>query len=87
MEKESLRVYANGDLSLQQHPIALGSALTHPHITTDFSEAQLELITGTYPSASACIDELTEIHCYVYQHINDELLWSASMPCVMPDDT
>ena len=30
------------------HPPALGSALTHPHITTDFSEAQLELITGVH---------------------------------------
>src|SRR2546427_159643 len=46
IEKESLRVRSDGALSQAPHPPALGSPLTHPHITTDFSEAQLELITG-----------------------------------------
>ena len=44
LEKESLRSQANGRLVTTPHPIALGSALTHPHITTDFSESQVELI-------------------------------------------
>ena len=86
IEKESLRVEVNGTLSSTPHPKALGSALTHPKITTDFSEAQLELITGTHSSAKSCIDELTETHCYVYKHIEDEMLWSTSMPCVAPHD-
>ena len=38
IEKESLRSLASGKLALTPHPAALGSALTHPHITTDFSE-------------------------------------------------
>ncbi|MDH5537465.1 MAG: glutamate--cysteine ligase, partial [Betaproteobacteria bacterium] len=46
IEKESLRVEPDGGLSDRPHPAALGSALAHPHITTDYSEAQLELITG-----------------------------------------
>jgi hypothetical protein len=37
IEKESLRAQANGSLALTPHPAALGSALTHPSITTDFS--------------------------------------------------
>lgn len=46
IEKEGLRVLPTGDLALTPHPAALGSALTHPHITTDYSESQIELITG-----------------------------------------
>ena len=48
IEKESLRATAEGALAVTPHPQALGSALTHPHITTDYSEAQLELITGAW---------------------------------------
>ena len=71
----------DGTLATTPHPARLGSALTHPHITTDFSEAQLELITGVHGSADACLDELTAIHQAVYRAIGDELLWCASMPC------
>jgi glutamate--cysteine ligase len=86
IEKESLRVRPDGSLALTPHPRALGSALTHPHITTDFSEAQLELITGVHESADACRDELVRIHRFVYERIGDELLWCASMPCKLPDE-
>ena len=34
IEKESLRVRPDGNLSQAPHPIGLGSALTHPLITT-----------------------------------------------------
>ena len=68
------------------HAPALGSALTHPHITTDFSEAQLELITGVHASAEACLEELERIHQFVYRNIGGEILWSASMPCNLPAD-
>ena len=86
IEKESLRALAGGGLALTPHPTALGSALTHPHITTDYSEAQLELITGAHASAEACIEEITQIHQAVYRAIGDELLWVASMPCGLPTD-
>ncbi len=84
VEKESLRVRADGGLATTPHPPPLGSALTHPRITTDFSESQLELITGVHTSAEACVRELTEIHQVVYRAIGDELLWCASMPCGLP---
>ncbi len=84
IEKESLRVQPDGMLATTPHPARLGSALTHPHITTDFSESQLELITGVHGSADACLEELTEIHQFVYRVIGDELLWPASMPCRLP---
>src|SRR6266705_2781668 len=81
IEKESLRVRPDGSLSSVPHPQALGAALTHPHITTDFSESQLELITGPHERVDACLEELTEIHKVVYRAIGDEVLWCASMPC------
>lgn len=81
-----MRVKPDGSLATTRHPPALGSALTHPYITTDFSEAQLELITGVHTSAETCLDELKRIHQFVYRHIDDEVLWCASMPCGLPDE-
>jgi glutamate--cysteine ligase len=86
IEKESLRVQPDGKLATTPHPALLGSALTHPHITTDFSESQVELITGVHSNADACLQELTEIHQVVYRAMGDELLWAASMPCRLPVD-
>jgi glutamate--cysteine ligase len=84
IEKESLRVTPQGSLALTPHPASLGSALKHPHITTDFSESQLELITGVHPGAAACLAELERIHQFVYHRIGDEVMWCASMPCGLP---
>jgi glutamate--cysteine ligase len=86
IEKESLRVRPDGALAMTPHPRGLGSALTHPHITTDFCEAQLELITGVHASAEACLEELTQIHQVVFRNIEDEMLWCSSMPCGLPAD-
>src|SRR4029077_14524851 len=86
IEKESLRVRPDGTLAQTLHPQALGATLTHPHITTDFSESQLELITGVHASVEACLEELTHIHQVVYKHIGEEILWCASMPCNLPAD-
>lgn len=86
VEKESLRVLPDGSLAQTPHPAALGSALTHPCITTDFSESQVELITGVHDSAESCLQELTRIHQFVYRAMEDERLWVASMPCRLPTD-
>ena len=86
VEKEGLRVKADGTLADTPHPAGLGSALTHEHITTDFSESQLELITGVHADIDGCLRELTEIHQVVYRQIGDELLWCSSMPCKLPGD-
>jgi glutamate--cysteine ligase len=89
IEKESLRVLPGGALALTPHPAALGSALTHSRITTDYSESQLELITGAHADVQACVQELTEVHQFVYrvlQEAGGEMLWVASMPCGLPTD-
>src|SRR5262245_40070968 len=90
IEKESLRAHPDGSLATTPHPEVLGSPLTHAHITTDFSESQLELITGARPSVDAMLKELTFIHQVVYRALTrdgrDEILWCASMPCQLPPD-
>ncbi len=89
IEKESLRSLAQGSLALTPHPAALGSPLTHPHVTTDFSESQLELVTGAHADTEACLAELTHIHqavCRVLAAEGDEMMWVSSMPCGLPTD-
>jgi glutamate--cysteine ligase len=86
IEKESLRATPEGGLAMTPHPQALGSALTHPHITTDYSEAQLELITGVHAAPETCLEELMQIHQFTYRALGDEMLWVSSMPCNLPAD-
>ena len=93
IEKESLRAQPGGALALTPHPAALGSALTHPSITTDFSESQVELVTAAHKGLSegvdATLDELTQIHQFTYRAmkaLGDEMLWVSSMPCGLPTD-
>jgi glutamate--cysteine ligase len=86
IEKESLRARADGTIALTPHPAALGSPLMHPRITTDFSESQLELVTGVHGSVAGCLDELRQIHDAVAHAIGDEMLWVSSMPCGLPAD-
>ena len=84
IEKEGLRARENACLAQTPHPAALGSAMTHPRITTDFSESQLELITGVHGSADDCVTEIREIHQVVCRHLGDEVMWGSSMPCRLP---
>lgn len=86
IEKESLRVSEDGKIAKTPHPRALGSALTHPAITTDYSEALIELITPPLPTAQAALEALTDIHTFVYSKLDDELLWATSMPCAVEGD-
>ena len=83
IEKEGLRTTATGEIAQTPHPTKLGSALTHPSITTDYSEALLEFITPALQSPEAAIDCLRDIHAFVYSNIGDELIWPASMPCIL----
>lgn len=86
IEKESLRVTPEGRLAQTPHPAALGSALTHPEITTDYSENLLEFITPALTSVTEVLDCLDRLHRYTYRHMGDELLWVNSMPCVLGDE-
>ena len=87
IEKESLRVRPDGTLAATPHPAGLGSALTHPHVTTDFSEAQLELITGVHAGVESCLEELTAIHQARLPADRRRAAVGASMPCGLPRTT
>lgn len=86
LEKESLRVGPYGSIAQTPHPIALGSALTHPWITTDYSEALLEFITPPLGKPAEAVRYLRDLQHFVYLNIDHELLWSSSMPCVVPGE-
>ncbi len=83
LEKENLRVNPLGYIAQTGHPAAIGSALTHPWITTDYAEALLELITPPQAHAPHALDFLLDLKTFVYQQLQDELLWTNSMPCIL----
>ncbi len=86
LEKESLRVSRDGKIAQTPHPRALGSALTHPQITTDYSEALLEFVTPPVADLGETLRTLHDIHAFAYQNLDDELLWATSMPCIVDGD-
>ncbi|MGH8218514.1 MAG: glutamate--cysteine ligase [Steroidobacteraceae bacterium] len=83
VEKESLRVTPAGRIAQTAHPRALGSALTSEHITTDFSEALIELVTPPFTASWELTQYLLDLHQFVYRHLGEELLWATSMPCLI----
>ena len=85
IEREGLRVSGNAHISNEPHPSVFGKALTHPHITTDFSEALLEYITPVYSQIDEMFDFLGQLHRYTAQHMGSEVLWAGSMPCLLGD--
>ncbi|MGJ8525407.1 Glutamate--cysteine ligase [Halomonadaceae bacterium LMG 33818] len=83
VEKEGLRVEPDGHVSQQPHPLELGSKLTHPYITTDYSEALLEYVTPVFCKPSKALEFLVDLHRFTYQYIGKELVWPASMPALL----
>ena len=86
LEKESLRLSPEGRIAQTPHPAGLGSALTHPWITTDYSEALIELITPPSPRAEDTLAFLSDIHAFVQHHLEDEVLLATSMPIGLAGD-
>src|SRR6266702_4034191 len=86
VEKESLRVEPSGALTQTMHPRLLGSALTNEHITTDYSESLIELVTPAFTTSWELLQYLLDLHQFVYRHLGDELLWATSMPGAIERD-
>src|SRR5215472_16515785 len=86
VEKESLRVRPSGALAQTMHPRLLGSALTNEHITTDYSESLIELVTPAFTTSWELLQYLLDLHQFVYRHLDDELLWATSMPGAIEKD-
>jgi glutamate--cysteine ligase len=86
VEKESLRVSLDGYIEQSEHPRELGSTLTHEHITTDYSEALIELVTPAFHESWELLQYLCDLHQFVYRHLGEQLLWATSMPCIIDGD-
>jgi len=86
LEKESLRVAVDGGIAQTPHPPALGSALTHPSITTDYSEALIEMVTPPFNHFCDTLEFLDDTHRFIYSQLDNEILWATSMPCVVEGD-
>jgi glutamate--cysteine ligase len=87
LEKECLRVGRDGHLSDSPHSPRYGSALTHPWLTTDYSEALLEFVTPPLAHNESGLAFLDDLHAFVVQEQDaDEFLWPASMPCIVAAD-
>lgn len=85
IERETLRVNQDGSLAQTPHPVALGAALTHPWITTDFSESLLEFITPASADLELTLAQLADIHRFTLKKLQQERIWPASMPCYITD--
>lgn len=86
VERETLRVDKEGNLALTKHPKVFECKISHPYITTDFSESQIELITPTLNSIEEAYSYLNLLYDIVALEIKDEYLWPQSMPCSIPED-
>ena len=85
VEREGLRVDCQGNLVQSPHPQELGSSLTNPFITTDFSEAQIEYTSLPNSSQQELLKELEALCHFVRLKLEaDEYLWPLSMPARLP---
>lgn len=83
VERETLRITPAGTLSQTPFPSTIGSALTHPWITTDFAESMLEFITPVNTNIDYMLKFLQDLHRFANQQIGSELMWPLSMPCFL----
>ncbi len=86
IEKEGLRVTEQSHIAQSRHPESLGSTLTHPTITTDYSEALLEFITPTHVNIDESVNYLSQLHSFVLRNDSNDVIWPASMPCQLDGD-
>ena len=84
LEKESIRTDANGNTARTPHPTPLGAPLTHPNITLDFAEPQIEFVTPPFAREQSMRSFLKKLHDWTARHIGKELLWPLSMPPKLP---
>ncbi|MDT1996525.1 bifunctional glutamate--cysteine ligase/glutathione synthetase [Carnobacterium divergens] len=88
IEKEGLRVTESGKLALTPHPTIFGNRSYNPHIQTDFSESQLELVTAPTESTQTMNRWLMAIHDVVERSLPlNEYIWPMSMPIGLPAES
>ncbi|MEX0962311.1 MAG: bifunctional glutamate--cysteine ligase GshA/glutathione synthetase GshB [Simkaniaceae bacterium] len=86
IEREAFRVDLNGKISTKNHPFILGNKFTHPSITCDYAEAQLELITPPFKSCTSSLKFIEKLQGFICHSNPNELLWPLSMPPALSKD-
>src|SRR6202000_1802332 len=86
VEKETLRVRPDGTFATTLDPRSLGAALANGHLSNDFSESLIELVTPAFTTSWELLQYLLDLHQFVYRHLGDELMWATSMPCAIARD-
>lgn len=87
LERESLRINQENKVAQTNHPDKLGNRSFHPYIQTDYSEAQIELITPIGKTTQDALRTLGAITDVAGRSINqDEYLWPLSMPPKLGED-
>ena len=76
IEREGLRIDAQGNLSQKPHPFSP----EEKQITVDFAEAQVELITGVHSATRGAYEELERLQARLFQAQSQESLWPFSLP-------
>ena len=84
LEREALRVTAEGRMALSPHPFPPD----HPRIVRDFCENQTEINTRVWPTAKEAVEELKEIDATIRAAIapQGERLWANSNPPPITDE-
>ena len=82
LEKEGMRAQTDGHVASTPHPVAAGSPLTHPLITTDFAEALLEFVTPVFARTEELINCLDQAQKFALALLRQrkEYIWPLSMP-------
>lgn len=87
IEKEGMRIFADGTISDTMHPTSIGSRDNHPYIQTDFAEAQLEFITQPENNDRDVYRWLGTIHEVMLRKLpNNEYIWPLSAPAILPPE-
>ena len=89
LEKENIRIHADGNFVHTPHPF--GDKARHPFITTDFSEAQVEIGTEVCSNPDQVYDQLENLHDIVsttvaVENAEKEYLWPISNPPLITDE-
>ncbi len=80
LEKENLRSDISGKISSKSFPLSLGEFSCNEYVTLDYSEPHLELVSPTFENNSQLLSFLKNLHKFVENNIDGDLLWNYSMP-------
>ena len=80
LEKENLRSDLEGKISNKVFPTDFGVHNFNRYVTLDYSESHLEIVTPPFEKNVDVYNFLCDLHKYVEESLDGDLLWNYSMP-------